>query len=431
MANPKPGITRFPPKTIVVQGTENNGRTNLKSLSDHLKQLGANIVEVPHWKDTKTCMDETQALLLRRPVGMILVWGPNLDRAVQIKKTLGLKTVIIGVEFGWLPQREWLLTDSQGMWNNASTRNLKAQELSKTAKQVVEIIKSWYRKESLTANWDESEMGLPEKYIFVPMQLARDKSVRRAYTPAMKAVSEEYKTIPMPYRYHIAMLTLIARNTTLPIVCRIHPLDKNEEFFKRELFIDALTKAGLIGRVTLCWETSSMALMKEATAVIGFTTTMLIEALCLGKATSGLGEGFISGSDGLFDSRDPEALKAWSMEPRNADSLIWEVFRRQIQASPKRQFPWRVNPVMDELLKAADLHPEKASVEYKLGCCEACPFSTVNGTKKFGLIGAVGTAIGKAVKAATGNEPLRCGLCGCFSAVKARTEHFHCPMGAW
>ena len=382
----------------------------------------------PNGQESYRLLEE---ILKGNPAGLVLVWVPNLDRALEVKNKIGSKTPVFGVEFGWLPQREWLLTDNQGMLNKASTRDLPARELTAYESRAVGIVKDFYKIQAQTASWEEEEFfGLPKDFLFVPLQLCRDKSVRRGQTAALSAVCEEYKKIPFDYRANIALLVLLARNTDLPIVARVHPLDRDK--LNPVNFGEYLTRAGLTNRVRLIWKSSSMALIWAAKAVAGHSSTMLAEAMAIGKPVAGLGESFIAGSAGLFDARDPAKLRNWLMTPDPAcDSTLWELIRRQIPSRRRRQTPMRMNPNVNAVLTAAKIKPEEATSEEKYSRCLDCPWSSLHSYAKWFPARVISEGVGRIVQALTGKEPLICNICGCVSAVKTRVEIAHCPFGAW
>lgn len=197
-------------------------------------------------------------LIYRINPDVILVWNGYQFGAGPVTTMLKKTFRVLHVEMGWLPQDKFLyIADELGPSSYIAKDIDIKQIFSEAETQKLENLRKVYRYEDTCV--------LPDRYIFVPLQLDYDTAITM-FSPYFKTMESFVGYV----QWHLGKYN---------IVVKPHPKEKN--------------KLDLGPGITVISETSSNELSARSLAVIGINSTCLIEALVHHKPVVNFGHNVV------------------------------------------------------------------------------------------------------------------------------------------
>jgi len=170
----------------------------------------------------------------------ILIWNGLAEQTISATRVLSKRYNTAVLEMGWLPQKGhmYCLDAVAGLSKLASVR----YEEVPHDKEALASLRELYKPEPI--------VGLPERFVFVPMQLE--------YDTVIKELSPDHKLMNK-------FLAYVVNATRLPVVVKNHPKDSRAERIK--------------GCIMVASSVPAKDIASQATMVVGINSTVLTEAL--------------------------------------------------------------------------------------------------------------------------------------------------------
>lgn len=214
----------------------------------------------------------------------VYIWNGSHDHQSDIIEFLrDKKCKVVYAEMGWLPQHKHFYLDDKGIHSNSSIA-------SKTFTKPTNSEKSTYR-DIVNSLLDNTYRDIKEndKKILVPLQIEGDTNITHHshYQNMEQFIREIVEWVPSDYN----------------IVFRPHPKDT------KSLMINDLPD-----NCSMTSEGDIYQLILESSIIIGINSTVLIEALALGKKVIAFGQGIFNGCDDVVRIDDFRAVDFSSLK---------------------------------------------------------------------------------------------------------------------
>jgi hypothetical protein len=203
-------------------------------------------------------------------------------------------------ENAWLPQKDYLYLDPEGLADQSSVARLSAAELPAVDRHRLAATLAAYRDRVLPAG----ERPRREDFLLLCLQMPQDTVIVRA----------------SPIQDMQALIDRVeATFPDMPIVVRPHPDDPGE--YRTQ-------------RATLCRQGAVAEWIVRARLVMACNSTTLLEAMALGVPAAALGRGLFSGKGVCWEwTGAPGQLRTcldFRPDGNRVDAFLWELARRQI-----------------------------------------------------------------------------------------------------
>lgn len=174
----------------------------------------------------------------------ILIWNGYAEHTISATKYLKARFNTAIIEMGWLPQagNMYCLPDAAGV---SPLRDVPFESGVLTAADRAAVATL---KEKYSTHWGRPK-GLPDKFIFVPMQLEHDTVI--------KHMSPDFKIMNK-------FLAYLLNLSPLPLVVKNHPKERDKERPRGVIMVE---------------EFPASIYVKHADAVVGINSTVLTEAI--------------------------------------------------------------------------------------------------------------------------------------------------------
>lgn len=192
---------------------------------------------------------------------LVLIWNGHFPHMYAATCWLRSKYRVGIMEMGWYPQKcNSYLADNLAQISSISEQPYAAGVASTSKNQ--EILNKARSSYEVTL---PSDITLPERFVFVPMQLEQDTQITMT--------SHTFKNMDAVLGY------VKMKIPELPIVFTKHPLRT-----------EAAHGEGICDLIDMTGKSSSLSLALKSDVVIGVNSTLLAETVLFGKETIALGE---------------------------------------------------------------------------------------------------------------------------------------------
>lgn len=219
-------------------------------------------------------------------------------------------------EIGFFPQARNVYFDRLGVHGHSSIRTAALPAVSaERAAQLQQLREAYRTSNFVRVKWDSvsvqdtapDTLDLPDDYILVPLQLERDTA---------------FELCPFPDNQHIIDFV----ESALPnrhLAFKVHPQDNGSRY----RISDANTLVPSSNR-------DLTRLVEHAGAIVGANSTVILEALLLGKKCATYGIGFTTGQDIVLECHaDLErlaTLDTWEPDWDKVDRFLALLLERQV-----------------------------------------------------------------------------------------------------
>lgn len=262
-----------------------------------------------------------EEILRRYPFDKILIWNGNFEYQrgfISTVRKLGLESALSYVEVGWLDQSNSVYVDPTGI-NAASTLATKAPPpiTRQQADELADFLTA-YRAPHVAGKDKTDIAGHDTPTVLVPLQVDTDSNIllHSPFDSMADFISYLEGWIPPGYR----------------VILRPHPKAKYGYAIQSCRSDFEVRTEGDIKAAVL-----------SADLVIGINTTVLIQALALGKPTVAFGKGVFSASKAVLPMQLGEPFTRPQWDEDAVEQLLYHlVFRRQIWIEPEhtQRQPW-------------------------------------------------------------------------------------------
>jgi hypothetical protein len=262
---------------------------------------------IPHWNHSCNSEAELDDKLAALMPDIMFLWNGNLPNDEMVRRVAGRHgAVCIWAEMGWFPQKETVYFDPEGTNARSSIRRVNLDECE------IDPRLEAFRRSYGGGVYGHHEI---EGYIFAPLQIESDTNIRE-YSP-FRTMDDFVARLSKAYsRTRILARPRPGRHTALSSYPNV-VVNSADDLFEQ---------------------------IAGAIFVVGINSTVLLEALLLGKHVVAFGEGLFSGL-GVCDEATAVAGRrlaghvVYSADERHYDKeridrfLSELVFRRQIRCA--------------------------------------------------------------------------------------------------
>ncbi|TDR73899.1 capsular polysaccharide biosynthesis protein [Paludibacterium purpuratum] len=222
-------------------------------------------------------------------------------------------------ENAWLPQKDYLYLDAQGVADQSSVARITAAQLPPTDRRRLDDTLAAYRHRALPAGAVPRRGG----FLLLCLQMPRDTVIVRA----------------SPFQDMQALIDVVeSAFPELAIVVRPHPGDPSAYRTRRA----DLRRDGTVAE----W-------IVQARLVLACNSTTLLEAMALGVPAAALGRGVFSNKGVCWewdgDLAHLHTCLDFRPDRERLDAFLWELARRQIPLSADMPDHRPFNPVLRDL----------------------------------------------------------------------------------
>ncbi len=252
--------------------------------------------------------ENLKLLLSGQQFDKIVLWGGgfNYDHAtVRAISDCNLSNQMLFMEVGWFSQKEYVYFDESGVNRRSSISGTNFRPLTPFQKTCLDAWRDRYISKNLGSTSSEHN----KRIIFVPLQVDTDTSILEGSPfPDMRTfVSYLERWIPDEFE----------------VIFKIHPKSHYTYLLGSTRANFTFLASGSIGNY-----------LRDSEFVLGINSTVLLEALALGKKVIAFGEGIFSDCKVLTEAKiEDRALDVIGnyTEGKNIDSFLYHlVFERQV-----------------------------------------------------------------------------------------------------
>lgn len=270
-----------------------------------------------------------------------VIWGSFTGP--DLHHRLGEPATTYYAEHGWFTQRHGWFLDKRGTCASSTLPFSITPDSPLDEHRVASFFDPLHRemgiKDAATVT------GGLKDYVFVPLQIKLDSHIQHYSVTPQRTI--------MPCMWMLGVVCEAFPNHT--IIVRPHPkaIRGFNQFLKAKRFSEAVAKHKGLQRQA---DGTSYQWASRADIVVGFNSTVLLEALSLGKRVATFGDGVFSGNGVTFDVRGQPAKLAqvqdWSPDTKRVRQFLHLLIERQI---PYNLQPDDVGkyPVLQQMIRQA------------------------------------------------------------------------------
>ncbi len=218
-------------------------------------------------------------------------------------------------EIGFFPQARNVYFDHQGVHGHSSIRHASLPKVTAGDSETLTQLRQHYRENNFVrVKWDSvaagtshaDDLSLPQPYTLVPLQLERDTA---------------FELCPFPDNQSI----IANVEATLPdhhLVFKVHPQDNHPYTVGPNSTLLPNTNRQLT------------QLIDSARFVVGANSTVILEALLLGKTCATYGVGFSTGHDVTLECHDNlsrlSSIDTWQPDAQKIEAFLCLLLQRQV-----------------------------------------------------------------------------------------------------